>query len=126
MAKVLGLTLTKDHKGQPMVFFPTMQREWARAELKKAGRLRVRFYVNNPLKKRTVRLMRKRKHWRKRAQDSTHELVTWPTGKPGREACETKVITSLAKLNQWFDPHRASVVAAVIQRRAMRTFNSQQ
>ena len=74
---------------------------------------------------RTLYLMRKRKHWRVRAQQSTHELVTWQTGKPHRDDCENEVVKSLAKLEAWFG-RRASLVSQTIQRRAMRTFNQSQ
>ena len=73
--------------------------------------------------RRTLPLMRRRKLWRKRALQSTHQLVTWQTGKPGREACEVEVLKSLAKLEAWFG-RRASLVSQSIQRRAMRTFNT--
>lgn len=74
---------------------------------------------------RTLYLMRQRKHWRVRAQQSTHELVTWPTGKPHRDKLENKVVKSLGKLDEWFG-RRAALVSTTIQRRAMRTFNTNQ
>lgn len=75
--------------------------------------------------KRTLTLMRRRKRWRVRALQATHDLVTWPTGKPHRDKLENEVVKSLGKLDEWFG-RRAALVSTAIQRRAMRTFNTNQ
>lgn len=68
-------------------------------------------------------VMRKRTHWRKRAQAAAIDFVTWPTGKPGRDEKERELHEALSKIDQWFrGGARAHLVVLAIQRKAVNTF----
>lgn len=74
------------------------------------------------LKPGTKRLMFRRSMWRRRALESALSLATWPTGKPGREECETEVFKSINKVRNWFREPRAALVVRSIERRAVAAF----
>ena len=80
---------------------------------------------NVRLSKNTLRLVRKRKEWRKRATSACIDLVTWPTAKPGRDEVEAEVIKSLNKIRQWFRHPRCESVIQSIQRKAVHVYRNQ-
>ena len=73
----------------------------------------------------TLHLLRKRREWRMRAAVALREFVTWPTGKPGREACEREAIKAQNKVAEWYRPDRAELVLNTIRRRALAAFRNQ-
>jgi hypothetical protein len=80
---------------------------------------------NPRLNPKTLRMMRKRREWRRRALKASVALCTWPSGKPGRQEIEAETIKSLNKVWQWFRAPKAQVVVLAIQRRAMAAFRNQ-
>ena len=74
------------------------------------------------LRRKTKRLMLRRSMWRKRALESALSLATWPTGKPGREECETEASKSINKVRAWFREPRAALVIRAVERRAVAAF----
>jgi hypothetical protein len=77
------------------------------------------------LGKNTKRLMLRRRMWRRRAVESTTQLLTWQTGAPGKDEIEEEVIKSLRKVREWFREPRATTVVMAIQRRAVAAYRQQ-
>ena len=70
-------------------------------------------------------MMKKRREWRRRAIEAAACLVTWPTGKPGREKVEAEVNKTINKVREWFREPRSNQVISAVQRRAINTFRQQ-
>lgn len=72
-----------------------------------------------------LNVMRKRTHWRKRAEAAAVDFVTWPIGKPGRDQAERELHKAICKIQQWFKGgHRARLVVLAIQRKAVSAFRA--
>jgi len=80
---------------------------------------------NLRLNTKTLRVMRKRREWRRRALDACVAFATWPAGKPGREKIGVEATKSLNKIHQWFRATKAQVVVRTIQSRAVSAFRNQ-
>jgi hypothetical protein len=52
------------------------------------------------------------------------EIVTWTTGKPGKDEIETEAIKAQSKVAQWYTPRYAERALATIRRHAVDVFKT--
>lgn len=84
------------------------------------------MHKQKPTEPRVLRLIRHRKECRQSAVLTALELVTWPTGKYGREEVERLLSIRLRHLRKLYRSPYDEIVINIIQRRALTVYHERQ